>query len=60
MKFNRLILKFIKKYKGSKITKSPMKEIRVEKLALLTVMAYHEGAYVISGMLDRGCFTAVF
>lgn len=22
-----------------------MKEIRVEKLALLTVMAYHEGAY---------------
>ena len=37
-----------------------MKEIRVEKLALLTVMAYYEGAYVISGMLDRGCFTAVF
>jgi len=39
VELNRLILKFIKKYEGSKISKSPMKEIRVEKLALLTVIS---------------------
>lgn len=36
-----------------------MKEIRVEKLALLTVIS-RRGIWVVSGMLDRGCFTAVF
>lgn len=44
VEFNMVILKFIKKHKGSKIAKSLMEENRVGKLDLWAIRIYQEGA----------------